>query len=377
MAAAAAGAHVAAGPMGGPAFGVIAAMRAARAAAHAASGIAWQYEFNSQARLARAAESALEAGIAGLMASGVADRRGRRRRRAVPGSGDRGRGSGRHAAEGPPSDPEPLLLLENGSQSAGEWLTDDPLGFRGRPVQDRDRDAELEDGFEDKCAEFYGVQSATAGSQTCGGEKRTIGVVTAMPPRASRGVQTTDFGRGDSAQPALACGSSEEAPASMQGTSAAGSPQASHASPAVPASACEISGTEIKPRRQLMVQISDVSTAPELADVALEPSDANGVGEDDSYGKEKAEVQLQPTVDKATGKPCFTAKMHDEDELAVWKREEHHGFIKLTNPRGAICLDCMVDIPVGVARFIQLLPEGVVACKGCVHKRMRRKCKKK
>ena len=80
------GARRAALPAGASATGVLAALRAARAAAHAASGLAWTQGFGEEARLARSAEAALDAGIAKFIVSGSAIARGRR--------GRRGRGGG-------------------------------------------------------------------------------------------------------------------------------------------------------------------------------------------------------------------------------------------------------------------------------------------
>ena len=66
------GARRAALPAGASATGVLAALRAARAAAHAASGLAWTQGFGEEARLARSAEAALDAGIARFIVSGSA-----------------------------------------------------------------------------------------------------------------------------------------------------------------------------------------------------------------------------------------------------------------------------------------------------------------
>ena len=139
-------------------------------------------------------------------------------------------------------------------------LTDDPWGFRGGLASNsyfagaQEKKHELTQ--KEEGAEYFGIVTESSGTQTAGGSVRTIGTVTAKPPRASRAVQT----EGDGAHEVPGgCDGAREVPEGRDGA---------HAK----APATTTTTTTLKPRRPLLAQLSAASTAPSLGATEEPPS---------------------------------------------------------------------------------------------------------
>ena len=404
MAAAAAGALEAAGPTWGPAFGVLAAMRAARVAAHAASGIAWQHDFSMQARLARSAEAALEAGIAGLLASGVADRRGRRRRRAAPGSGGRGRGSGRHAAEGPLSDPEPLLpghgtdpepsgapegqappwlqrqlstLLDHATDAVPtdsaeasaicSVASDDPWGYedRGRRQLLRPDSSWIEGPEQARRVPDAGGETAPLPPRvrfTEGREKLELGTKEENVDDSTRLEADCSRGSGDGSAPLAASPSTAllapgPAPGSVTPAKPGREPQP------LPRH-CSESGSS---------PASDSVATTSLLDCSVisSPTHETTLAEAMSRHKQQRSAQMEILIKSTRSRKGFAAlteRIHSTIESLAWSDADIPGYIMLGSDGCDLCDECYTEIPEGIGYYKQRIPSLHVACKKCFRK---------